>query len=450
MKNTELEGYENMKQTQEEHNNDLEYLLRMAQAKDKELEGVLAYAADGIGKFACDENFTILYYNDGLARLVGTTRGRIEKEGFNSSLYIHTEDIEYVHKETVNAMNNKEAFEMRYRLKHITGKSIWVKVKGIFMDDCYKGIYPIMYLLYTDITELVETNEKLQFEKERYKAFTSLVHEQFFEYDASNEQCPLILFGGDYYDEDKKAAPTKENIKLFLDSLGECENLIELEVLLFNNKHELNWYHISAKGLKKENNTWNIVIGRCENIQRQKEIDEWRRNRERELIKYSEIDSLTDLFNRYGLEKSVNRVIEEYDEYVCGVIDIDNFKRFNDLYGHVFGDEVLKYVANVLKNACDIYDFVGRIGGDEFFIFFEEIDKKKIKERLGMILKEVAKSKEKLSISTEVSVSIGAVIVSKISTDFVDIYHHADTALYKAKRKGKNTYSLDLYSEIFI
>lgn len=52
------------------------------------------------------------------------------------------------------------------------------------------------------------------------------------------------------------------------------------------------------------------------------------------------------------------------------IIDIDDFKSINDNHGHVFGDEVLKYVADILRNACRSNDITGRLGGDEFVMLF--------------------------------------------------------------------------------
>ena len=62
------------------HQEEIEYLKELAKRKDKELEGVIGAAADAVGKFICNPEFTILYYTEGLASLVGTTRGRIEKK----------------------------------------------------------------------------------------------------------------------------------------------------------------------------------------------------------------------------------------------------------------------------------------------------------------------------------------------------------------------------------
>ena len=157
---------------------DLRWLMEMCKEKDKELESVLNYAADGVGKFACDPSLTVLYYNEGLAKLVGTTRGKIEKEGFNSSLYVHPDDLAYVQESMAKGVASGQTFSMRYRLRHLSGRDVWVKTTGFFTKEFYQDVYPVIYLIYTDITELVTLNEKLawantqlELEANRYKAF---------------------------------------------------------------------------------------------------------------------------------------------------------------------------------------------------------------------------------------------------------------------------------------
>ena len=136
------------------HQEEIEYLKELAKRKDKELEGVIGAAADAVGKFICNPEFTILYYTEGLASLVGTTRGRIEKEGFDSSRYIHPDDYEYVMEKTAKAIEKSKPTTLTYRLKHLSGKDVWVKARVIFLEELYEDQYPIAFFVYTDITEL--------------------------------------------------------------------------------------------------------------------------------------------------------------------------------------------------------------------------------------------------------------------------------------------------------
>ena len=440
---TKITSEEFSEVTVDSDNEDINYLLRMAKIKDKELESIFAYAADGMGKFACDPNFTILFYNEGLANLVGTTRGRIEKEGFNSSTYIHPDDIAYVQEITAKALYDGKPFELRYRLKHLSGKDVWTKVNGAFVAELYQNKYPIMFLIYTDITELVLANQAIEIEANRYKAFTGLVNEQFFEYNADNVTNPMVLFGNS--DENsQKIIPHQQNIQLFYEAFNHVTGSMDDEIVFYDENHEPYYHHIKASGIYQREDNWVRIIGKIENISEKKIEQVELKKRELELITQAQSDYLTGLLNRHALQKRVEEKMINHRLCMCAVIDIDNFKKMNDTYGHIFGDEVLQYVANTLKDACSDTDMVGRIGGDEFFLFFDEpISSQNTEKRLNHIISMVYGNVSVLSHEISVSISIGGTLeILNSSTSFKEMYARADEALYSAKKKGKNTFSL--------
>ena len=80
-------------------------------------------------------------------------------------------------------------------------------------------------------------------------------------------------------------------------------------------------------------------------------------------------DWLTGLCNRMAMEEKVNRRLRTNGMGVLFVLDIDNFKKINDRYGHLAGDQVLRGVGPILKEVVFGYDIIGRVGGDEFVIF---------------------------------------------------------------------------------
>ena len=118
------------------------------------------------------------------------------------------------------------------------------------------------------------------------------------------------------------------------------------------------------------------------------------------------------------------------------MLDIDNFKQVNDKYGHAVGDEVLKYTAKTLMNGMRGSDHVGRWGGEEFLIVLEDFSldmAKQIAERLRLMIADV----KVLPDGGNITASFG---VAKYNPgeDFDDFYRRIDSALYMAKRSGKN------------
>ena len=145
-------------------------------------------------------------------------------------------------------------------------------------------------------------------------------------------------------------------------------------------------------------------------------------------------DELTKLYNRYGLNRNINnKQFEGIDSYLL-MVDIDDFKKINDTYGHAEGDVVLIKLADTLKS-CLGDENVARIGGEEFVGFIEK-DETTINSKLDNILKEVYKIKVD---NKPLTVSIGVSLLNHDSI-FNDSKDCADKALYKAKNNGKNQY----------
>lgn len=94
------------------------------------------------------------------------------------------------------------------------------------------------------------------------------------------------------------------------------------------------------------------------------------------LIYVSEHDELTGVLNRYGGSKRLDEIFSPYGEGFLCIVDIDHFKKINDVAGHVVGDNILKDFANCLCGVAN--SFVVRMGGDEFFFYVGGIDSKEV------------------------------------------------------------------------
>ena len=154
-------------------------------------------------------------------------------------------------------------------------------------------------------------------------------------------------------------------------------------------------------------------------------------------------DSLTDLLNRRRLSEKIKEQEERkkrYNEpYSFLYIDIDDFKKCNDTFGHREGDKVLKKIGEILKNSLRNTDSAYRLGGEEFGIVLPHLTKEKAKKVAERIKKEIQK---KLYPSHKITVSIGVAD----SRDGEDVLKKADEAMYEAKRKGKNKICLAISS----
>ncbi len=153
-----------------------------------------------------------------------------------------------------------------------------------------------------------------------------------------------------------------------------------------------------------------------------------------------EIDYLTGVANRHALNEYYNNIDKELVVHTM-FIDIDNFKRVNDVYGHSMGDELLTSISNLIEKCVD--GFVSRIGGDEFVAI---IDGNKSEEEIIHIAEELLEGVEKLDfrkdVLSHISLSVGIVMNQQVMESLDDVLHKCDTAMYQAKYDGKNRYVL--------
>ena len=162
-------------------------------------------------------------------------------------------------------------------------------------------------------------------------------------------------------------------------------------------------------------------------------------------------DSMTKLHNRKYFDTIFDNMpfISNANNWKCAfiMIDIDYFKQYNDTYGHDMGDEALKKVANTLKNYFNKkYEFVFRLGGEEFGVILFDIDSHILENCLKDTNKKIVELQiehKNSKILDVVSISMGAIIYepnSYISAN--KLYKQADECLYESKQNGRNQYHI--------
>jgi diguanylate cyclase (GGDEF)-like protein len=156
-------------------------------------------------------------------------------------------------------------------------------------------------------------------------------------------------------------------------------------------------------------------------------------------------DSLTGLPNYRSLMETLDREIERSIRYghplTVLMMDIDSFKHFNDAYGHLTGDDVLRQVAEILRANTRQVDVVGRYGGDEFMGILPETDRAVAIAAANRILQAFTDARFRIDDSNEVQValSLGLAVCPDDSKDVRELLAHADIALYEAKTETGNS-----------
>ena len=147
-------------------------------------------------------------------------------------------------------------------------------------------------------------------------------------------------------------------------------------------------------------------------------------------------DSRTGLLNHNAAKKRIGDILANAGgrKYALAVFDLDNFKQANDVYGHLFGDEVLEEVAIRMKNNIRSTDIAARMGGDEFILFMEYKDD--IEPQIQRVFKRLTVPHKQFA----VGVSMGIATTENFTGTYEELFARADAAMYDIKRDSKNCY----------
>ena len=159
------------------------------------------------------------------------------------------------------------------------------------------------------------------------------------------------------------------------------------------------------------------------------------------LLRQSETDQLTGLYNRRCFDEKLNECIHNSKRsgrtFALLVLDLDFFKRINDKHGHTTGDAVLQQLARVLTENTRSTDFVASYGGEEFVMLLPETS---LTVEAHTVAEKVRSAIEQASFADVggLTVSIGISLWDPRSPGSKDLFHRADDALYQAKLSGRN------------
>jgi diguanylate cyclase (GGDEF)-like protein len=157
--------------------------------------------------------------------------------------------------------------------------------------------------------------------------------------------------------------------------------------------------------------------------------------------KLARFDALTGVLSRRALLDALDNEVERAERYgsalACLMLDVDHFKKFNDTYGHQFGDKVLRRIAQVVSRHCRISDRLGRYGGEEFLIILPETQiggASRFAERVRSAVAETSLNRN----TGRVTLSIGVAEWHEGDGSASRLISQADRALLEAKEAGRN------------
>ncbi len=435
-----------------------------------DLYAVNKYLPQGI--LICDvqDNFRVVEANDAYFEVLGFTRKEFFDRFDNFGIHtVYPEDIEYTLEQFTEqtSASPQRRFAINTRLIHKTKKSIWTRLAGQVVTDAQGR--DLIHFIVADVSEQYALFHALEKEYAFNNLIIELSGDAFFELELDSRVLRLSKQFADMFQLPEFIQGFPESLALykvvppaviqFLQKTlqTDCEKQEsrgELELNLNMPDDSTRWYRVAYSILPKNNTnkdsnsqqleenqilwTHGRAVGKLTDITKQKE-------HLFELHEQASRDALTGFYNKKVTEKKIQELLDEENallkQHVLLIIDIDHFKNVNDTLGHLQGDRLLTQCATRLRALFRGQDILGRIGGDEFFVFIRDIKDMTIAAKKAAAVCDALGSivvNEGMSISA----SVGFVVFPDHGLSLNVLYKKADAALYYVKQQGRNGYAM--------
>jgi diguanylate cyclase (GGDEF)-like protein len=412
-----------------------------------------------------DKTGNLLYATPVINKIIGLHNFNFGHSLFAPEVKKNSPELSAVLSKLFLDIQDIEENDNKKKLKSILKRPIYTEMVG--MDKItYQVIINInrskdsvingIILNFHDVSERKAAEEAIGLEKERYKLIAELTECALWEYDIEKKELRQYRkLKGRYANENliikdyrnfitEKGWIHPDDVNLFheyCNSMDRGEASIHYEMRLLGDNHEYIWVRYQGSCLKDTNGNAHLIVGRTLNID--KEHKEYEK-----LLQKSQRDPLTGLYNRNSTKEKIESLFKyskTQDKKAIHnfmIIDIDNFKQANDVWGHLFGDILLENFAKKLEELLDSTDIAGRIGGDEFVVLQKGVTGMEDIESTAKAICEMSKRYLKGMVAEEsITLSIGIATFPKDGRDYDTLYKKADMALYYAKAEGKDQYA---------
>lgn len=405
------------------------------------------------GVICCEygETLKLIQYSEGFLSMFGYTAEELQTRFHNNFAgMIYEKDLRGVWETALRQLAKSNTKEIEYRVRCKDGRLVWVLDRGQLVEDERGRKW--FYCILIDITRTKKAQEELRLSLERHQIIMDQTTDIIFEWDISRdylscssnyhkkfgyhalkENASVAIAGGSHLHPDDT-----ERFCLLVRNVREGTPYSETEFRIADAAGNYIWCRIRATLQVDENGRPAKAVGVIIDIDREK-------RRTQKLQEKAERDALTGLYNKGTTQTLVEKYLAEdagETSSALMIIDVDNFKLVNDLYGHLSGDAMLSDAASALKKMFRSGDVVGRVGGDEFCVLMRGIrDAGIVSRKAEDILKVFSDLSRKEAAGENLSCSVGIALYPQDGADFNTLFCNADRALYRAKERGKNGYA---------
>jgi diguanylate cyclase (GGDEF)-like protein/PAS domain S-box-containing protein len=394
---------------------------------------------------------TMVFISHGCEQLTGyPAQVFLSDELISLESITHHDDREAVREIIDQAVATSQKFVAEFRIIHADGQVRWFSERGCPLYNDYGEVEAIEGFL-QDITRQ-KLSELAAYEaKERYRSIFENTAEGIYQTSPDGHYLNFNPALAKIYGYESANA-LKEGIsdivtQLYVEEgkrnefvalMSQNGNVQNFEAQVRRKNGEIIWISENAREVRDADGALMFYEGTVEDIS-------GRKKHEQELEYQSTHDALTGLPNRTLLSDRLEQYIgiaERYDSKVAvAFVDLDQFKIINDSMGHHAGDELLKTMAIRLSECVRETDTVVRLGGDEFVLLLTGVHRiEDISESIGRVLASISRPCQIEGREFIVSCSIGISIYPDDASDTTALLKYADSAMYKAKQSGRNTF----------
>lgn len=404
----------------------------------------------GVSKHLLDNNLSLIWANNFFYDLCGYSEHDYrEKFGTSTLQLVLSEDLAVVI-EALADLTEKEVSSkiLNFRIQCADGSIKWVNAVLARSGIVERG-FPVINLVLSDITNLKIAEAKAMLEEQKYLIISDISEELPYEYDIASDTITFAdKFNHIFEGESVIEHPSENMLKMGLvsyDTQSAIEELFYLakagteyhstEFKLNTKNGGFQWYFSTFSTIYDEEGNALRVVGLLRNIHAQKV-------EQQKLLIRAETDQMTGLYNKATTESKIQASLRELNgnSYeVLMLVDIDDFKKINDTFGHLKGDDVIIDIAKALQEYKGDYGIAGRLGGDEFCVFLTNVLDTQLACEKAVLIAE--RLREIYHDECQVTLSIGIAATNQ-QIPYNVLLENADTALYQAKLNGKNRYYL--------
>lgn len=431
-------------------NQDLSERIEESNRETSRLSNIIEMLPSGMAVLRGDSECKITMINKEFFRPIGFLPEEVMNGNREIYHFCYPDDWKLLEQMQKECLEKKQTVEKEVRFCERRGQIHWLLVRICLYS--YKDCIPYFLVASWDINDRKKIEDEVRLQTERNKLLEELTNEIPLDYNVEEQRFritdsikkkylfPMNEIGLREYGEMVHGDDREKFYRIFQEaSSKEIDGIIEYRVLLKAKEQTRRyvWHRTRYKSIVGSSGKVIRIIGRVYNIDKEKRIHN-------QLWEQTRRDPMTQLLNKQALQEEVAEFLEERPQgmHAFMIIDIDNFKKINDTFGHIFGDTIIREISEKIKEQFRDLDIVGRVGGDEFVVCMKYTTVEHAKEKAKSLCESVRKKYASNQSERTVSCSVGISFFGQDGNDYETLFAKADMAMYRAKVSGKNGYKV--------